>query len=439
MKILFIAPSFPPYYYGYKTPVSYMNKILTKFSSTSLEFATLAALTPDKHTVRIVDESCQTLEDDYDCDLIGITCMTPNSIRAYQIADFFRCKGKTVVIGGWHPTVMPYEAKNHADSVLLGEAEETWPVLLADFEKNNLKSFYRQQRSVNPKLIPQPKRELLDSRLIAPIQATRGCPYKCEFCAISNIPFGNIYRMRPVDNVIDEIKKIKQKIISFYDPSMTINFEYTKSLFSKMKPLNKKFDAFGNINMLGKDDSLLKLSKEAGCAQWVVGFDSVSQESLNSVGKKANIVKDYISIVKKIKDYGLGIHGNFIVGFDTDNKDIFEKTLNFVNKLDLDSAGFAVLIPYPGTPIYYKYEKEGRLLTKDWSQYYEGNVVFKPKNMSIEELCNGRDFIARKYNKLTKSSKRIIKSLRGGFSSFIYAFMQFPETLSNLTFEKEKN
>ena len=432
MKILFINPSFPPYYYGYKTPVTYINKIWTKFSSTSLELATLASLTPEKHTVKLIDESCLTLNFDEDCDLVGITCLTPNSIRAYQIADEFRNMGKTVVLGGWHPSVIPEEAKQHADSVVVGEAEEIWPLLLNDYEKGNLKPFYRQDKVIDPKIIPQPRRNILDKRFLSPIQATRGCPYKCEFCAISNMPYGRLYRMRPIENVIDEIKSIPQKVISFYDPSMTINLEYTKSLFTEMKSLNKKFDAFGNINMLGRDDQLLKLSKEAGCVQWVIGFDSVSQESLNSVGKRANKVKDYIPIVKKIKDYGLGIHGNFIVGFDTDTTEIFKDTLNFVNKLDLDSAGFAVLIPYPGTPVYYKLESEGRILTKDWSQYYEGNVVFQPKNMSTQELSDGRDYIARRYNTISKSTKRILKSIKGGFASFMYASMQIPEVLSTL-------
>jgi radical SAM superfamily enzyme YgiQ (UPF0313 family) len=186
-----------------------------------------------------------------------------------------------------------------------------------------------------------------------------------------------------------------------------------------MKDLNKKFFCFGNIGHLGKDEELLKLSSEAGCIQWEFGIESIVPESLASVGKITNKVDEYASAIKKIRDYGISTHGNMIFGFDTDKPDVFDSTLNAIYSWDIDSIAFNVLTPLPGTPFYYKMEREGRILTKDWSRYNFWNVVFQPKNMTAEELFEGAYKVALKLNTYSRRFREITKGMKLGFYPFL--------------------
>ncbi|UCH72237.1 MAG: B12-binding domain-containing radical SAM protein [Thermoplasmatales archaeon] len=262
-----------------------------------LNLQQIAALTPPEHKVDVIDEGFSTidLKKNYDYDLVGISCNTRNAFRAYDIADQFRKQGKTVVLGGYHPSALPEEAKQHADSVVVGEADETWPLLIKDQEKNQLKSFYFQNTPIDGEKIIAPRREITKNfYFLSVLQASRGCPMGCDFCAITNQKFGRLFRPRPIKDVIDEIKSLKRKGFSFHDPSLTIDLNFTKSLFKEMAGLNKKFICYGNINVLGKDDELLQLASEAGCIGWSIGFDSLSQDSLNSIRKTSNKVLEFI-------------------------------------------------------------------------------------------------------------------------------------------------
>ncbi|MCD6469126.1 MAG: radical SAM protein, partial [Thermoplasmata archaeon] len=222
---------------------------------------------------------------------------------------------------------------------------------------------------------------------VAPIQATRGCPVGCSFCAITNTSFGRTYRERPIEHVINEVETIPQKFLFFCDASLTADPEYTKQLFKEMKDLEKRLlMCNGNVNVLKKDEELLKLASEAGCLQWHIGFESVSQKNIDGVGKNTNKVEDYFSTVQKIHDHGIDVIGEFILGFDNDTVDTFSLTRDFVEHLEVDAAGFNILVPYPGTPLFERLEREGRILTKDWSQYTCTNVVFKPKHIPREML-----------------------------------------------------
>ena len=220
-----------------------------------------------------------------------------------------------MVLGGYHASALPDEAKKHADSVVTGEAELNWPKLLRDFENREIKPFYRQNKPVDPKLIPSPYRGSIDDYCpCIDVQATRGCPIGCEFCSIKNVE-GKYYRKRPIETVIEEIKSLKNTSFSFSDPTLTIDVEYTKSLFKEMIGLKKRFVCHGNVNILNEDEELIKLSKKAGCQAWFIGFESINQESLNSV-KKKNTVKIYEEAVKKIHKHNVAIKGLFIFGFD---------------------------------------------------------------------------------------------------------------------------
>ena len=374
----------------------------------------IAALIPPEHDISVVDESFEEIRFNEDYDIVFLSFRTINALRAYKIADKFREKGVTVVCGGWHPSAMPDEAKQHADAVVIGEAEGALPELLTDLKNGKIKPFYNA-KLVDPALIPEPRRDLMKYRhIIETVQVSRGCPHRCEFCSISNIANGHVYRVRPLENVTEELRKIKNKFIVFIDPSLTININYTKNLFNNMRELNKKFACFGNVNV-ANDDEFLKLASDAGCLGWSIGFESISQESVDGVGKKANRVKEYKKIIKKVHDYNMAVLGSFVFGFDSDTKDIFDATINAIYELELDTVGVNILTPFPGTPLYDRLEREGRILTKDWSRYGMRDVVFKPKNMSPEELLEGVKRVTKEFYSYKSLLRTALNSIKIGF------------------------
>ena len=412
MKILLLSP--------------HPNKTIT-FSSivfSSLTLKQLAAITPEKHSVEIVDEKFQEINFDKHYDVVGISLMTYNSIRGYRIADEFRRRGVTVVLGGYHPSALPNEAKQHADAVVIGEAERTWPQLLEDIEKGKLKPFYLDKMVVKPEDIPPARHDINNHKfMVDSIQASRGCPIGCKFCSIRNVE-GTKYRTRKIDDVIKEMHSIKTKKIFFADSSLTIKPSFTKALFKEMIGLNKRFTCFGNINTLGADDELLKLSSEAGCLRWLIGIESFNKTNISHIGKKSNKVENYAKAIRKIKDYGILTVGMFIFGFDNDTPNVFENTLQSILELDLDSAFFNILTPYPGTPLYAKFESEGRILTKDWSRYLsrceDQSVVFKPKYMTPEQLSQGSLKTAISYYSLSNIAKRWLNTRNANIHKFMY-------------------
>jgi radical SAM superfamily enzyme YgiQ (UPF0313 family) len=234
--------------------------LLTSFSILPTIYARqIAAITPKKYKVEVLNERYSNIDYNKDYDIININFTTSTAPRAYQIAKEFKVKGKTVVLSGLHASAAPKEAKKHADSVLLGRGEVNWLTLLNDYEKGKLKDYYPAETYKKSIKIPPTKIDLPGFVMTGAIEATRGCPYKCDFCPESNIDGGNKYFERPVDEIIEEIKRIPQKTIMFYDSSLTINPKFTKKLFRKMIPLKKRFFCNGNSDVLAKDEELVKL------------------------------------------------------------------------------------------------------------------------------------------------------------------------------------
>jgi radical SAM superfamily enzyme YgiQ (UPF0313 family) len=231
-----------------------------------------------------------------------------------------------------------------------------------------------------------------------------------------------VFHARPVEDVIEEISLLHQKIFFFTDFSMTIDLAYTKELFRQMRGLKKKFICGGNVDDLAEDDELLRLSHDAGCIEWISGFETFSQEALNGAHKKTNIVEEYARAVKKIHSYKMAVFGTFVLGFDEDTPDIFHTMQKHIGGLSMDSVNFALLTPYPGTPLFNRLENEGRILTKDWSKYNRKNVVFQPKNMTKEELERGFRNITVFYSTLPNMGFRTVRSLRFGLYPFIATF-----------------
>ena len=419
MKILLIQP-----YAGRKSPNLVM-KLSSKLSAEpNLTLQQLGGIIPKNHTVEAIDENHgDIINYNNDYDLICISCRSASSPRAYEIAQRFKDDKIPVILGGYHPTALPDEAKKYADSVIIGEGEISLPQAIDDIKNDKLKSFYKSE-FVDPKLIPPARRDLIDYYLpTAGIEATRGCPINCDFCFVQSLK-GPSYRKRPIENVVDELQSIKQKNIIFYDSSLTIDSNYTKSLFKKMIGLNKRFSCYGNINAFAKDEELLKLASEAGCISWCIGFESISQNILDKIGKSTNKVKQYNEAVKKIRDHNISITGSFIFGFDDHDPDTFKETMDMINQLNIDIGSFNILTPFPGTDLFERLTKEKRIISYDWGRYSCWDTVFQPQQMTQDELYGGSVWILKEFYSLLPTIKRIIKSSNLGFHPFLYSFVR---------------
>lgn len=354
--------------------------------------------------------------------------------RVYEIADEFRRRGKTVVLGGYHPTAMPEEALQHADSIILGMAEASWPKLLDDFEKGKLKRIYIRDPNYNLADIPSIPRHLIKHNPIqGAVQSTRGCGNKCEFCAIGSF-WNHGVQQRPIKHVVEEIKNMPNKTFIFHDPHLTANPRYARELFKEMikNKIRKTWVANGTTNVLGKiDDEFLALAHKSGCMEWFVGFESVNQSALNSIKKTHNKVENFKKMIKRVHNHGMTIQGGIIFGFDEDTLDTFDTTLEKINELEIDVLEINILTPYPGTPLYNNIEKQGRILTKDWSRYNQIDVVFQPKNMTVEELKQGTSRVAKEYYRIPRIIQRGVK---------IFSTVKRPSALipafTNYTFRK---
>jgi len=425
MNILLVQPFIIPEIETLTGKLMYSVFRKISFFDTYLNLQIIAAVTPKEHNIKFIDERFEDIKYEKKYDLIGLTCTTGLSKRAYEIADNFRKMNIPVVIGGPHVSFLPEEAKQHANAIVIGEGELIWPKLLKDLENGELKPFYKQEKTVNPAQIPPARRDIIKRGFlpVARIQATRGCRLNCEFCCVPIIEKKTI-RKRPIDEVINELKSIRQKLIIFSDASLTMDPEYTKNLFRRMKGLHKKFACFGNTDVLAKDEELLKLAKKAGCHTWHVGFESTSQLVINKLNKYTNTIEEYKTVVKNIHKNGMAVSGAFIVGFDEDNKDTFKHILQTAIDIKIDLLEINLLTPFPGTPLYNRLNKEGRILTKDWFHYREGQgltkTVYQPKNMEPEALRNGVDWIFWKWLAPKNQIRLMISAIRYGLFTFLY-------------------
>jgi radical SAM superfamily enzyme YgiQ (UPF0313 family) len=374
----------------------------------------LAALTPPEHTVKIINENYEDLDFDEPADLVGLTSYTMTAPHVYVLADEFRKRGRKVVLGGYHPTAMPDEAKQHADSVVLGEAEATWPQMIADAQAGTLQPFYGPSPDFDMDKIPPLRRDLIvHNPLIGAVQSTRGCPNKCEFCAIASFCKHGV-KQRPIKDVVEEIKQMTNPIYVIHDPSLTVNPPYTRELMKELirQHVHKGWVGNGNANVLGKiDDEFLDLARKSGCVEWFVGFESVSQAALNGIKKVVNKVEDFKKTIERIHKHGMTVQGGIIFGFDEDAPDIFDTTLEKMYEWEMDAVEINILTPYPGTPLFDRLEKEGRILSRDWSRYNQVDVVFQPKQMSPEELLAGARRVAREFYSMPDVVNRFTKAM----------------------------
>lgn len=383
-------------------PAGEIHRNQTGIFKTALRYApltlsTLAALIPDDFgaEVTLQDEGVQPLNLDFEADLVALSCITGTALRTYDIADRLRAKGHTVIMGGVHPTLLPDEAQQHADCVVVGYAEESWPRALRDFKAGRLQRRYHTPtgRTLH---VPIARRDLLRKERYATvnsIEATRGCPHKCDFCAVP-AAWANTYAHRPVEDVIAELRTFEGRRALFIDLSPVEDVHYAKALYTAMIPLRFKWVGLATTR-IAEDDELLRLAAKSGCKGLLIGFESVSQDTLNETHKGFHSAKRYADVVKRLHDHGIGIQGCFVFGFDNDDVSVFERTVEFVDRTKIDLPRYAVVTPFPGTGLFRRLEAEGRLLHKRWPLYDVEHVVFQPRRMTPERLQEGLEWAWR--------------------------------------------
>jgi len=383
------------------------------FKIQQLNLPLLAAYTPPKYNVKIVDESFEKDCYEDDVDLVGITVMTQLALRAYKIADIYRKRGVKVVMGGIHPSAVPEEALKHADSVVLGEGEGVWPKVLYDAEKGNLEKRYQADKKIELKGRPLPRYDLYPKTTLksyAPfaygVETSRGCPFDGDFCSVGLI-MGHRYRVRPVDDVIQEIESNDIPNIFFVDDNLSLNKRKGKELFSRMIPLKRRWVGEGAVS-LAEDIELLKLMRRSGCEALLIGFESVLKQTQQTFSKIKKLKIDYEEAVKRFHGEGISILGAFVFGFDHEDKNIFEQTYEFALKNRIELAQLRPLVPFPGTQLYQRLFKENRLFSAQW--WLEDGLprvlLFRPRNMTLDEFAEGMRELSKHFYSKTAIMQR---------------------------------
>ncbi|MEE9572071.1 MAG: radical SAM protein, partial [Candidatus Neomarinimicrobiota bacterium] len=358
-----------------------------------LVFAILAGLTPPGVEIELYDERRETIDTDINVDLVAITVETHSAARAYQISNKFKQKNIPVIMGGYHPTFMPEEAAEYADSIVIGEAEEIWPDIIADAQSGNLKKIYCQKNQSSLEKLPIDRSVFKRKKYasIFPVQVSRGCKYFCDFCSI-NAFYGNSIRQRPIKDVVNEIKELRKNNIFFIDDNIFTTKNHAKKLFQNLIPLKVNWVCQISID-IAKNHELLDLMAKSGCVAVVIGFESLDIRNLNQMKKGWNIHKQkYDSLIFEIKKRGIMIYATFVFGYDYDTVESFEHVINFAIKHKFLLANFNPLTPMPETELYKRLEKEDRLLFKKWwidPKYSYGKAIFRPLRMTPEQLTNG--------------------------------------------------
>lgn len=357
-----------------------------------ITLALLAALVPAElgAEVAVYDETAEAIPLDSDADVIAITCITGTSSRCYKYADYFRSKGKTVLMGGVHPSLMPEEAAAHADSILIGLGEKTFPQALLDIRDGCLKPVYHGSGCVDIANRPLPRKDLLNKKkyiTLNTVEAVRGCNHSCTFCAYP-AAFGKRVITRPVEDVIAEIKSFKGKEVIFPDVNLIADVKYAKELFAALIPLKKWW--FGlTTTAIGHNDELLDIFQKSGCKGLLVGFESVNQETQQSIHKGVNRVDEYKELMDKLHRRGIMVMGCFAFGGDEDGPDVFKRTVDLCIEAKIDLPRFSVITPFPGTEFYTELESQGRITERNWAMYDVEHCVYQPARMTKEELEAG--------------------------------------------------
>ncbi len=382
LKIKLISP---------KMSLRPMDSELKRRMSPPLSLVTLATLTPKPHLVYIEDENIEPINFSDSPDLVGITVNVDTSLRAFEISRKYRDRGIHVVFGGIHASSNPGLMADHCDSVCIGEAEDIWHKIIGDFLSDKLQKSYCHTGSTDLKKVPVLEwKYIRQSKYLYNniVQTSRGCPFKCNFCYNSCKYINRVYRHRPIEDVVDEIKKLNTRQVMIIDDNFIGNVEWTKEFAGAVSPLRLIWHSAVSANIVHYPD-LIAIMAASGCRSLFIGFESINGESIKSVNKGQNKVDDYEMLIKLLHDNNIMVNASLVFGFDHDTAETFPRTLDWLIKNKVETMTSHILTPYPGTILYKQLKEENRITDYDFRKYNTSNVVFKPKNMTALELKKG--------------------------------------------------
>jgi radical SAM superfamily enzyme YgiQ (UPF0313 family) len=407
MRIVLISPKGPLYRHRggiFKKSLRYMPLTLT----------TLAALAPEEMEadLRLLDEGIEEVDPArIEADLVGLTVITGTAMRAYELAARFRERGIPVVLGGPHVTLVPDDAQPHADAIVVGYAEESWPELLRDFSAGRMKRRYDQRPGLSLAGMPFPRRDLLPrSRYITDdvFEATRGCIHKCDFCVVPSA-WGQKPFQKPVEEVVADIRQKGSRKLIFVDLNLIADRDYAARLFEALIPLKVQWYGLATV-LMADDPRLLSLAQRSGCKGILMGLESISRENLRDSKKGFNSPERFKDLVAILHRHGIALQGCFVFGMDHDTPEVFLETARFAVEARIDLPRFAVVTPFPGTALFQRLDREGRLLTRNWELYDGQHVVFQPSQMTVEQLQRGIEKAWRHAYSAPSMLKRLMAS-----------------------------
>lgn len=381
MKITFVTP-----HVGRKSSKEYVRT----WQMEPLPIATLAGLTPSDVEFTYFDERVERINFEEPTDLAAITVETYTAKRAYEIATEYHSRGVKTILGGYHVTLLPDEAQLYADSILVGYAEPLWEQIIRDAEKGALQRRYTQNKA-QPYAYGMPRRDIFKGKpyfKLSCLETGRGCPLHCNFCSIAAVTASR-YNGRPIEQIVTEIAGLKNRNVFFVDDNFVGNLKHARELCREIAPLKIKWVGQGTLNM-ARDEKLLEIMAESGCAGVLIGFESLRHDTLKLMEKQLNVTMgDYKKLIDRLHQYGIGLYGTFIFGYDSESAADTLRTAEAAIDFGLFIAAFNHLLPFPGTPLYEQFRADGKLTDEQWwlsPTFRFGDVPFNPKNMTAQEL-----------------------------------------------------
>jgi len=350
----------------------------------------IAALTPDDVEVELINETIQDIPWDSDANLVGVSGMGVGLVRAMQISDEFRLRGKKVVMGGMMATLAAEHCLEHCDALVLGEAEGIWPQVVDDASRNRLKRVYKAKELDDLSNLPVPRFDLMPKKKIGfwlPVQAGRGCPYRCDFCSITSF-YNGVYRTRPLDQIARDVEAVLAlgvRKILLLDDNIGANHAFAADLFRLLREFGVQWMTQCSLTIARHPD-LLKLAAESGCVCMSFGLETIKQSNLATVNKSFVNVEEYEWAIGEIRQAGIDVSTEMMLGMDEDDPSVFQETIDFLVRNRISVPRLHIITPIPGTPLHQRWKAEGRIFENDWSRYTGGTVVFHPKKMTAEEL-----------------------------------------------------
>jgi radical SAM superfamily enzyme YgiQ (UPF0313 family) len=403
----------------------------------------LAGLTPDQYEVYVEDENVEKLNLNDRPDLVGITVKADTRNRSARIAEVYRKKGIPVVVGGIHPTSCPGDCLTFADTVVLGEAELTWPQLLNDYSQDRLQPLYHQTKPLSLCHTPMPRWELLKGKnylFTNTLVMSRGCPFECDFCYSSNQNVHSNYRTKRISRIVKEIIALGSRHVFFIDDNFIGSIKFARQLLAVLKLMQLTWHTAVSANIVHHDD-ILDLMAEAGCKSLFIGFESINENNLASCNKNQNKRQLYETLIRKVHRRDMMVNASIVFGFDHDTPDVFERTAAWLIEQKVETMTAHILTPYPGTRLYSKLHKDGRIIDNNFDHYNTAYAVFKPRHMTPRELESGYKLAYKKFYSVRSIFARMPSTTRRRIPFLLFNFFyrkwgRFFSTLGKFGFMK---